>query len=197
MTRMTIALRDKIVRNAITKAGIDKEQAEHDALRAQWENEAWIHACGGPEVVQELEAIRQLELALAARIPGSFGTGLNLVNRSRYMYINVAGCKVKLERENTFFYSHNPEPILAANYLAQRFHDLETDKRDLDAKRKALRAQIRGALEPFNTVKQLLEAWPEAAELLPPAEQPQPKAQLPAVPVADLNALLGLPSGSK
>lgn len=53
--------------------------------------------------------------------------------------------------------------------------------------------QVRTSLSQYRTVKQLLVAWPEAEELLPKPEKKETK-NLPAVPVAILNAQLGLPT---
>ena len=63
----------------------------------------------------------------------------------------------------------------------------------LDEERATLSAQVRGALSKFTTVKRLLDAWPEAKELLPD-RLPEAKPALPAIRTEDLNALIGLPS---
>lgn len=53
--------------------------------------------------------------------------------------------------------------------------------------------QVRTSLSQYRTIKKLLDAWPEAEELLPKPEKKETK-NLPSVPVAVLNAQLGLPT---
>lgn len=50
--------------------------------------------------------------------------------------------------------------------------------------------EVKAVLRKFNTVEALLQHWPEIEPFVP---APAPQAQLPAVPIPDLNAKLGLP----
>lgn len=77
--------------------------------------------------------------------------------------------------------------------LSVQFEQLENEDKAISNKREAIRTQVRAALSNVNTIKQLLTAWPEAAELLPTYAAPKPT--LPALCVADLNAAIGLPTG--
>ncbi|MEN9533328.1 MAG: Nucleotide modification associated domain 5, partial [Pseudomonadota bacterium] len=55
----------------------------------------------------------------------------------------------------------------------------------------SIEKSVTAALANIHSDTKLLKVWPEAAELLPNEIQ---KVQLPALPTADLNALIGLPS---
>lgn len=49
----------------------------------------------------------------------------------------------------------------------------------------------RATLAKFSSVEKLLEAWPDVESFLP--KEPENAANLPAIPVGDLNKMLGLP----
>lgn len=61
----------------------------------------------------------------------------------------------------------------------------------LRAQIEEVRREIKGALSSIGTTARLLQAWPEAAPFLAAFEKRV--AVVPAIPVADLNAKLGLP----
>lgn len=48
-----------------------------------------------------------------------------------------------------------------------------------------------------STVKRLLEIWPEAKDLIPQSESKAVQANLPAIPLEQLNALIGVPIPEK
>lgn len=70
---------------------------------------------------------------------------------------------------------------------------LKAEGARLDEQYASVRTAVRAAVNKPTTIKALLAAWPEAKELLP-EQLAEAKTQLPAVQVADLNALVGLPS---
>lgn len=78
--------------------------------------------------------------------------------------------------------------------LVDEYFALIQDEKDLDKKADEIRLSVNAALvaAKFNR-KKLLAAWPEAIELLPAEEKAEVTAL--TVPVANLNALIGLPSG--
>lgn len=69
-----------------------------------------------------------------------------------------------------------------AESLNNRAAKLNEERREVDAK-------TYGALAAFTTVEKLVKAWPEVAEFIPGGKPP---AMLPALPVEDLNKMLGL-----
>lgn len=58
--------------------------------------------------------------------------------------------------------------------------------------KEGMAAQVKATLNQFTTVKKLLEAWPEAKDLIPD-DVDEVKPKLPVVQVQDLNCLIGLP----
>lgn len=70
-----------------------------------------------------------------------------------------------------------------AEALAQRADKFISDMHETQAK-------LSGTLNAFTTVEKLVAAWPEIAPFLPSKAAP---AEVPALPVVELNKLLGLP----
>lgn len=75
--------------------------------------------------------------------------------------------------------------------------------REMDDKIMAIRKRIdeaarflNGMLTANRTVEQLIDAWPEVVDFLPPIGS-EGKGRLPAVRSSDLNKLLGIPSKTK
>lgn len=84
--------------------------------------------------------------------------------------------------------------LLADDPLVAQFHEIENDQRELNDKRTNIIANLRAVLDKVTTDKALVKQWPEAVELLPSSSEAV-KATLPALPVADLNQMIGLPTG--
>jgi hypothetical protein len=72
-------------------------------------------------------------------------------------------------------------------YLA--FRALEEDRAALNKKHDELEESIRRTVYSTNSLKKLIEMWPEVEGFLPP-DLTAPKPMLPALPVGDLNAAL-------
>lgn len=73
--------------------------------------------------------------------------------------------------------------------FAEEYEAILRDRKDLDARRKKAKNAARSVLYSVSTVKQLVKVWPEVTEFVPLDSKP---AQLPALPIAELNGLLGL-----
>lgn len=194
MTRITNALREAIVAKAIDKAGLNDKRAEYDKRRAAWSEAVRIDGLGGPVKAAELEAldaqIRKLHEKIPEALRCGYGVGLD---RNSWMRVNIAGANVHVSLNDSKPARCRSHVITADNPLAQQFYDLEAEEKALDDERATLSAQVRGALSKFTIVKRLLDAWPEAKELLPD-RLPGAKPALPAVRTEELNALIGLPS---
>lgn len=82
----------------------------------------------------------------------------------------------------------------AGHRLAVRYAKHKSKKEGLREEAFRARKQILVVLQSASTSKKLLEIWPECAPFLAPFTPK--KAQLPAVPVVELNKALGLPVAS-
>lgn len=197
-TRLNTNLRGAIVANALAKAGIVEAETARNADYQAWVEDLRVHLLGVPEV--ELLAMERKAIKAAAAIPEHLlGSAPTLLRRNVYFEVNLAGANLMPwmydangDEEKRIVPRGRPA-VTADNPLVQRFYDLEARKEALNAKRADLRAQVRAILNSVTTVKALLKAWPEAKELLPENLE-EAKAQLPALVVADLNAMIGLPT---
>lgn len=192
MTRITNALREKIIKNALSKSGYVAERKAHDEKRAAWDEAVRIEAVGGEDEVKRLQKIQEHYEAQQKTLPEDLRGGCYAVEHRSSALLNLAGARVSLSFGD-YKISYYSMTIGADNPLVQQFYDLEAEKKRLEDKRETLEAQLRATLCKFSTLKKLVEAWPESAELLPET-LPESKSNLPALPVADLNKLVGLPS---
>lgn len=197
MTRITNALRDAIADKAIEKAGLNAKRAEHDKRRAAWKEAVRIDGLGGVEKAAYLEEIDAQIRKMQEKIPVALRYGSSGgLDRNSCVYVNIAGAKVYISFGDSVPSRYRNHVITADNPLAQQFYDLEAEEKAIDEAKSSLRAQLKGTLSKFTTVKRLLDAWPEVKELLPD-RLPEAKPTLPAVRTEELNALIGLPSEDK
>lgn len=75
-------------------------------------------------------------------------------------------------------------------------YTLDNVEADINKRESDLAHQVRAVVGSCTTVKKLLEIWPESKELIPTTLE-EARPQLPAIQVAELNKLVGLPSGEQ
>lgn len=194
MSRISNALIDKIIENALAKAGVTKALADWQEARDIWVERARIIVNGATDA--EIEAAVAKVKKAHRQIPETVRVGpYQLVNRSNYLSLNLAGLSLRfnfpdIERR---IVPVSRLAITADNPLCQEFYDSEAEKKALDDRAASISAAVRAACKSVTTVKKLLEAWPEAKELLPPDVE-EAKINLPTLVVSDLNSMIGLPS---
>lgn len=82
--------------------------------------------------------------------------------------------------------------LQADDPLTERLYAIDHDRQMLKAEIEQLSASLWAVLNSVSTDKKLIEIWPEALAFIPAAEKAN-TPQLPALPIADLNKMLGLP----
>lgn len=192
MTRITKAMADEIVTNALAKSGVTSGEAALKKDRQEWLESVRVFVIGGEVAVAEMNKNLAKIAELRRKLPRGFDQGYSIVEKRKIVRVNVAGMRIDLdfaEKELTTWQL----TITADNPLTQEFHALEARRMDLDKRRTDVRASVRAAVGRFTTVAKLLTEWPEAAELIPKGGA-APKTNLPVVQVADLNKLVGLPT---
>lgn len=194
MSRISNALIDKIIDNALAKAGITKALEDWAAARFAWIEQVRL-AVNGMTDAQIEAAVAKVKKAYDAIPEHMRDTLYRVAYKRTHLNVNLAGANLQLwfPNDESRFVPNSRQVITADSPLCQQFHDQETLKKELDDKAITVRAQVRAACKQVTTVKKLLDAWPEVKELLP-AELEESKINLPALVVADLNALIGLPS---
>lgn len=201
MTRLTIALKEKIIEAAFEKSGVTKRLADIDVKRKAWAEDVRIKALGGKKKADEYEALHQQVKSMLEALPKSMQSDGHyngiVVRRDDDILLNVAGMRF---RANFGEYRVTPKEytLLADDKLAIRFSELEAEEHAACDQKQTVRTTVCAALEKVSTIKALLKIWPEVVELLPAGYDTDPaKAQLPAIRTEDLNAMIGLPSDKK
>lgn len=205
MIRLNRDSKAAIVRNAVEKAGINTRGGALTKHRANWAEAVRLDALGGKAVEKRIKLLeKRFEKALAD-LPD--GVRADELFRTDYdIMVNVAGLSFRAHFNgmrshggDDHIYRVTPasHTLKPKSPLVAEFHAIEQEQAGIDDAIDAIRAKVHGTLSRFNTVAQLLKAWPEAKELLPADIGAVVKAaQLPAVQTKDLNKLIGLPSES-
>lgn len=192
MTRLTKNIREQILANAQTKSGNRDRREATLKKRKDWDEDVRIdslkeHAALLERLDAEVEKIR-------AKVPETFQGGGSPIMRRGQIRVNCAGMTVYANGWEGEKVAPGGHTITADNPLAQRFHDICAEEKANTESWERVKVSVNAATNAVTTVKALLKAWPEAKELLPENLE-EAKLQLPAIHVADLNALVGLPSG--
>ena len=194
MTRLTNEMRAKITKNATAKAGFPEKLAAWAAKRQTWAEDCRIKAVGGAKKAAEYAKLNAEYRARYEALPDEMrGYGYPPVWSGRHLLLNLGGASAQPELEEDRICPRARFAIPGDDPLTVRFHELEAEFAQIDSDIDHLRSSVNSLLHSVNTVKQLLDLWPEAVELLP-APAASENRNLPAVQVADLNKLVGLPS---
>lgn len=193
MTRITSVMKTQIVKNALLKSGVTARLEAVKEKRFDWAERARVESIGGPDKAGEYARINLQSRAVYDSLPQALRGNATIVERRRQFYLNLAGAALTVELRGYAEASNTREVITADSPLCQQFYDIEAEETAAVNQGTVVENQVRATLDKFGTVKRLLEAWPEVQELLPPSTVAA-KSNLPAIQVADLNKLVGLPS---
>lgn len=205
MTRLTISLKEKIVDAAIEQSGINKLRSEVISKRASLAENMRIDKIGGKDEEASLIRLAKKIIKQQTAFENIRGSNFGFHSSTALVYCNLGGSRVHLYFNGQVKGSGKsvhkkiiPDDIVytADHKFTVEFHSIEKLSKMAESKASEVSAQVRSSLDSFTTVKKLLEAWPEAKELLPKKVE-ESKPLLPAVQVKDLNKLIGLPKGEK
>ena len=196
MTRLTNTLRLEITNRAALKSGLVAAVAHVENKRFDWAERLRVYLLGGPEKAAYYAKLNADATTLHGSLPQGLAEGYRAVNRERKFYVNLAGANLIVELTRYAEAFDRRQTVTADNPLVQQFYDLEHELAAAQDDLAKLRQQVRATLDSFTTIAALVKAWPEATELVA-GLVPAPKYQLPAVPVANLNKLIGLPGGAQ
>lgn len=221
MARLTAAIRDAIVDNAIkTKdfAGRDMaivqkradfiERLRQLALREYGLTDARIAEIKKQIAEFQVEAMHDQKSFFRVNFDASYHAwDVNIGGQRRRLYRNgqYNGLNAQqlfnsseAEYDSNLYHPHYNESDFVVRDPKWRE---ELDAIDLEAEKlreeyNNLKSTLLATISGFTTVEKLLEAWPDAKELIP---ETLPIAKKPgtgiALSVADLNAMCGIPSG--
>ncbi|EGS3388432.1 hypothetical protein I6Q59_004535 [Salmonella enterica subsp. enterica serovar Mikawasima] len=198
------ALKEKIVDNALAKAGIPQRKKALRDARADWAERVRLKAIGGPEAEAEVLKTEKKIAALIAKLPEELRANRMVVRKDSDIYLNLAGSRVTAYFNGSYrsYESGEPAPIrkivpceytlLADDPLVTEFYSFDALYREIKSDETDIRQNVTAALDKARTVKRLLEQWPEAKELLPAEDAAVPLP--PAIRREALNEMIGLPS---
>ncbi|EIK8807226.1 hypothetical protein LKU38_002891 [Salmonella enterica] len=198
------SIKEKIVDNALAKAGIPQRKKALRAARADWAERVRLAAIGGPETESEVLKTEKKIAALIAKLPEELRTNSTFVRYDSDIYLNLAGSRVNVYFNGNYrgYESGSPDHIqkitpyeytlLADDPLVTEFYSFDALYREIKSDETDIRQNVTAALDKARTVKRLLEQWPEAKELLPAEDAVVPLP--PAIRREALNEMIGLPS---
>lgn len=220
MARLTAAIRDGIIENAIkTKnfAGRDKAIVQK---RADFAERLRLFILGAygltdarlAEIKMQVEAIGEevkFNNAQYARIwfdGGNYRMDVNLSGQTRNIYrdgqTNDRTCNSlfdnRAEYDKTKYTPHTGEHdfIISDTKWREELDAINKEAVQLRAEYDTLQSTLKATISGFTTVEMLLEAWPDAKELLPTTTPIAKQSGTGiALSVSDLNAMCGIPSG--
>ncbi|EDY2185954.1 hypothetical protein GTE46_002470 [Salmonella enterica subsp. enterica] len=197
-------IKEKIVDNALAKAGIPQRKKALRAARVDWAERVRLAAIGGAEAEVEIRKILKKIEALASKFPEALKTTNTFIRADSDIYINLAGARVNVYF-NGNYRAHEPSApehirkispyeftLLADDPLVTEFYGFDALYREIKSDETDIRQNVTAALDKARTVKRLLEQWPEAKELLPAEDAAVPLP--PAIRREALNEMIGLPS---
>jgi hypothetical protein len=209
MTRLNNATRAAMAASAVRIAGIDEGFANLRKRRAALASGIRIDSLGGATGIEGIQKDGEAAKALAEADNLKKVKGFNLSQPTRcyeLFQINLAGMRCSLQFNGDLLEGQTdhderafecPVPrgdavaYPAGHKFVEEFLSLEADRKALLARKEGIELQVAATLNQFTTVEKLLEAWPEASELIP---KELSGSALPVVLTKDLNCLIGLPS---
>lgn len=193
-TRLNAYLREKIIENALAKSGLPTElEAINNAIK-QWGEEVRLKTNGitDTEIDNILAQTRRTYRQLPEQL--QYNPPLELIRKAYFMYVSLAGQRIMVHfAANRYTVSGATAHLRAGDPLIDRYHSLNDKRKEVESKIQTLRATVNGVVNKVSTTKRLLDMWPEAKELLPENLE-EAKVNVPALVVADLNAMIGLTS---
>lgn len=221
MARLTAAIRDGIIANAIKTKDFAGRDMAIVQKRADFAERLRLFILGEYGLTDaRLEEIKaQLdELAKEVKHEGAsyvrvcfdgctYRLDVNLSGQSRYVFRNghtnddrykPLFSRSVAEYDKTKYSPHTSESdfIVRDPKWREELDAIDQEAAQLRAEYNTLKSTLAATISGFTTVEKLLEAWPDVKELIP---ETTPIAKQPgsgiALSVADLNALCGIPTG--
>lgn len=196
MTRLTNAIRDKIIKNATTKA-LTEANAKLEQLRNDFTTGLLAFAVG--DKLEQLQGIQSQIETLIDSVPEQFkyNSASEYVNKDRLLRLNIAGLAVDwtLDESHVFPYTSYRDrfAIPHGHELVNTWNEYEKQREFVQSRTDTVQVNVKAMVYSATTVKKLIELWPECVELLP-ATIDKPVVNLPSVKVEELNSLIGIPT---
>ncbi len=198
--RLNKQVKEAILAAALEKAGIP---AKEMAIRSRYAQ--WAEAVRVRYVTPLALAAFDVMVSAAKDIPEGVCDRPSLNTECGIRNANVAGQSRDVFFNGVLSYpnwasgrislvapSYGTVTLLADDPLTEQLYAIDHDAATLKSEREQLTVSLRAVLNSVTTDKKLIEVWPEAVAFIPAAERAA-TVQLPALPIADLNKMIGLP----
>lgn len=191
MSRLSKSQKEKIVDNAIKKAGYPSKFEVLQQLEFAISENIRVYLLGGAKKASEIEKVCEEFLQATATFPsGVVAAPFTILGGVRVSKLNLY---LRFEKSSIspsgYFYESEDSELYK---MAEDFLDQRTKLYD---EQSILKREVSQVLSALNTDKQLLNLWPEAEELLDGVLDAKMN-NLPVIQVTGLNAKLGLPTVS-
>lgn len=193
--KLTNAIKQAILTAALKKAGINDRENLIQARYNEWAELVRVRYVT-PEVMDLVNQIKELMSKVPECIADqSFGFKTdyeiyraNIAGQTRtvkYGEVNQYGSLVK---------RITPQGVVltADDPLSIQLHLIDADAEKLKSDKEQIVVSATAVLNSATTDKKLIELWPEAIAFIPAAEKAA-NHNLPALPIAELNKMIGLP----
>lgn len=221
MTRLTAAIRDSIIENAIKTKDFAGRDMAIVQKRADFAERLRLFILGEYGLTDERLAEVEAQVKALAKEVNHEGAqymriyvdasnhrmDVNLAGQTRYIFRNGETndrsfeplfSKSKAEYDKSKYTPHTCESdfIVRDPKWREELDAINLEASKLREEYITMQSTLKATISGFTTVEKLLEAWPDAKELIP---ETLPIAKKPgtniALSVADLNALCGIPTG--
>ena len=199
--RLNNHIRERILNAALDKSGIFEEESEVRKLYADFAELA-RKSVVTDSVLKEIEKVEAMCKPLVKTRLVNF-----YVQKSTWVYINCAGQRRLFNfngvADGRRDYSSEFERVTTSEVtlkhgdpLLKKLRHADKERERVDERKEQLKIALKSTLWSVTTDKKLYEVWPEAREFMPIVEG-APSINLPAVPIKELNKLIGLPSAKE
>lgn len=211
MARLTKAIKEKILYNALKKAGVFEREAEIKLRSANLAESIRIHAIGGYEEEKKIIKLESKISKLIESIPDCVSTrGYFSLNKSYGLKASFGGMQTAIyysggnDDNDDKRVQKQPSPSLyhdcikfdVEHKLTKEFHSIEDERKVVSDLRTSVTLNVNAMTNSVTTDKKLIEVWPESQELIP-VDIERPTVNLPTTDVQSLNAMIGIPSEGK
>lgn len=177
--KLTIAQKESIVKKALAHR-FGKAEAALDETRLKFRDLVWDNILT-PADKLAMKKVPQGWLPTTGQIAIQAGGTYHVV------YLKEARQVPACKKTTHIFDAHHP--------VTDAFRALKDEEEEVSCDKQRAKNALQAALAQVNTLRQLLTAWPELQPFT--TEIPSSSASLPALPTAQLNAMLDLPVTEK
>lgn len=196
--RLNSAIKQAILAAALKKAGIFDREA---AIRQRYAD--WAENLRRRFITPEVETLINDAIKASRAVPEYVvdrrfrpekrnGVELNNAGQRRGIYWNGEQAYDRRDPEQPDRVCPSYVTLPAGDPDGVLLDQIDYDAQTLKQEREQLTVSVMAVLNSVNTDKKLIEVWPEAVAFIPAAEKAA-APQLPALPIASLNKMIGLP----